>query len=53
MVDRYLVREEYEERVQITKAACPAGSRSKLLKIWTYHYSDGAVETVTVTERKK
>ena len=44
MVDRYLVREEF------IKTPVYDGT---VIKRWVYHYSDGEIETVTVTERAK
>ncbi len=47
-MDRYCIKEEY---VEAEGTYIGAVSYGYVLKEWSYHYSDGTVETVTLRER--
>ena len=48
-MDRQCMREEYEEMV-MTGYGHLDPRIPYILKIWTFHYSDGDIETVTVKD---
>ena len=46
MMDRFLLREEYKEKVQVFKAQQPNNNKYYVIKKWVFYYSDGTEESL-------